>query len=97
MDTITYRVLCKNCKNSEDITIDEQHRIYWPTVKYIISGRYRLDMQWGWQCICGNNDLVTAQERQTISNLQTPDPKDIAEVLKSIKPDEPKFNMEKIK
>jgi hypothetical protein len=96
MDTVTYRVLCKNCKNHEDITIDQKNTIYWPTVKYIISGRYRLDMQWGWQCICGNNDLVTTQERQTISNMQNPDSRDIAKVLKSIKPDEPKFVMEKI-
>lgn len=93
MSTTTFHVVCKNCKKSEDITIDEKHNIYWPTVKYIISGRYRLDMNWGWQCICGNNDLVTKQERETISNLQNPNPEDITNVLKSIKPDEPKFTM----
>lgn len=96
MKTTTYKVACKNCRKSEAIVIDDQNNIYWKPVKYIISGRYRLDMNWGWQCMCGNNDLVTEQEKREISNLAAPDPLDISKVLKSIIPDQPKFIMETI-
>lgn len=96
MTTTTYKVTCKQCGNSEDIVIDNQNNIYWKPVKWIISGRYRLDMQWGFQCACGNNDLETEQERKEIKNLQAPDPSDISKVLKSLIPDKPKFKMESV-
>lgn len=76
--------------------IDNQNNIYWKPVKNIISGRYRLDMQWGWQCVCGNNDITTEQEEREISNLSAPDPVDISKVLKNLIPDKPKFKMEVI-
>lgn len=96
MSTTTYKVICKKCKHSEDIVIDDNNNIYWKPVKWIISGRYRLDMNWGWQCVCGNNDLVTKQEQKEISNLQAPDPKDISKVLKDLIPDKPRFEMRTI-
>lgn len=96
MNTTTYKVVCKKCKNSENIVIDSDNNIYWKPVKWIISGRYRLDMQWGWQCICGQNDLETEQERKEIKNLSAPDPSDISKVLKAIKIQKPRFIMEKI-
>ena len=96
MTTNTYKVVCKDCQKSEDIVIDDQNNIYWKPVNYIISGRYRLDMQWGWQCICGNNDITTEQEQREIKNLAAPDPTDISKVLKNLIPDQPKFKMEAI-
>ena len=96
MTTKTYKVICKECKATEDIVIDNQNNIYWKPVKNIISGRYRLDMQWGWQCICGNNDITTEQEQREISNLSAPDPVDISKVLKNLIPDQPRFKMEAI-
>lgn len=96
MNTTTYRVKCKNCKKFEDIVIDDKRNIYWKPVKYIISGRYRLDMNWGWQCICGNNDLLTKQEKREISDLADPDPQQIADVVRSLIPDKSKFIMETI-
>lgn len=94
MNPKTYRVKCKVCGQHDDIVIDDNHNIYWKPVNYIISGRYRLDMNFGWQCKCGNNDLVTKQEKRDIRNLQAPDPKDISKVLKAIQTDKPKFKME---
>lgn len=92
----TYKVVCKDCQKSDDIVIDDQNNIYWKPVNHIISGRYRLDMQWGWQCICGNNDITTRQEQREIADLSAPDPKDISKILKSLIPDQPKFKMEAI-
>lgn len=89
-----YNVKCKQCQNSDNVIIDEaENKIYWENNLNIISGRYRLDMQWGWQCKCGNNDIITKQEGREISNLQSPDPADISKVLKSLIPDKPKFAM----
>lgn len=96
MNIQSYRVTCNKCKKSDDLAIDANNSIYWKPTNYIISGRYRLDMNWGWQCSCGNNDLVTKQEHKHIKNLQAPDPADIGEVLKNIMPDKPKFKMEAI-
>lgn len=97
MQPKTYRVTCKKCKNSEELIIDTSNTIYWKPVKHIISGRFRLDMNWGWQCICGNDDLITQQEKREIRNLQSPNPSDITKVLKALVPDKPKFKMELIK
>jgi len=96
MSTKTYRVVCNECKESDEVVIDNQNYIYWKPVKYIISGRYRLDMQWGWQCVCGNNDITTEQEQREISNLSAPDPTDISKVLSNLIPDQPKFKMEAV-
>lgn len=89
-----YRVQCTNCNNTEEIIVDKDNTVFWgkmPT--YIVSARYRLDMNWGFQCICGNNDIITKQEQKEIANLQAPDPVDISRVLKSIIPDKPRFKM----
>lgn len=92
-----YAVSCKKCKNKDDILIDDKNNIYWKQTEHIISGRYRLDMQWGWQCKCGNNDLLTRQEKTEINNLQEPDAIDIQKVLKNLVPDKSTFIMKELK
>lgn len=89
-----YKVVCKSCQSSEVVDIDQQRRINWGSADRIISGRFRLDNSWGWQCICGNNDLMTDQEKRVIRNHQQPDPQDIKQVLNNLKPQRPKFAME---
>lgn len=89
-----YKVTCDKCKNSDLLVIDEQRNIYWKPTNHIISGRYRLDNQWGFQCACGNYDITTAQERKEIKNLASPDSSEIARILKNIIPDKSKFIME---
>lgn len=88
-----YKVTCLNCKKSDRVDIDKKNNIQYLSTDHIISGRYRLDMQWGWECLCGNNDIVTEQEKKEIRNLQAPDPVDITKVLKALKPDKPRFEM----
>lgn len=91
---MTYKITCLDCKSNQVVDIDERRQINWGNADRIISGRYRLDNQWGWQCICGNNDIMTGQEKRVIKNPQAPDPKDIRSVLKNLIPDKPKFAME---
>jgi hypothetical protein len=59
----------------------------------IISGRKRLDNQWGFQCVCGENDLMTAQEVNHFTNPASPTPQQINDVVKSLIVDKPKFRM----
>lgn len=97
-----YRVTCKECQAERVVGIVSgyvQPIIDWldnnpdPTVTMIVSGRNRLDGNWGWECICGNNDLLTEQEKKEIKNLQNPDPKDLSQVIKNLIPQRPKFEM----
>lgn len=92
---MTYKIICKECKLDQVIDIDERRQINWGKADRIISGRYRLDNNWGWQCICGNEDIMTDQEKRMIKNHQNPDPQDIRMVLNNLKPQRSKFVMEK--
>lgn len=92
---MTYKITCHDCQNSDTISINEGN-IIWGKNTFIISGRRRLDNQWGWQCFCGNNDLMTRQEVKYITNKQNPDPQEIKQILNNLKPDKPKFLMEQI-
>lgn len=93
-----YEVVCLQCKNKDKITIFDDRLIDWgaSTSKFIVSGRKRLDQQYGWQCVCGNNDLMTQQELSSITNKQDPDPKEISAILADLRPDKPRFVMNKV-
>lgn len=99
-----YKITCLKCSSSRIVGIIKSNGRYvldWldnnpdaQAVK-IVSGRNRLDDQWGWQCICGNDDIMTSQEKKYISNKQNPDPMEIANLAKSLVPQKSKFAMEK--
>lgn len=92
-----YKIICTSCGETESIGLINATDILWGDAKYIISGRKRLDGNWGFECIaCGNNDLLTDQERKDIKNLQQPDPKDIERVIKKLVPQKPRFLMEPV-
>lgn len=98
-----YKITCLKCKATRDIVIQKTavgNRIDWLESKNnlhhpIVSGRERLDGQWGFQCSCGNNDLMTKQEKDTISNPASPKPEEIDTIVKKLKPDKPKFYLVK--
>lgn len=81
------KITCSECGNSDHVAITEHNQIIWGKSTFIISGRHRLDGNWGWQCLCGNNSLLTVQERTTIKNLQFPDPLDIEAVVTNLIPE----------
>ena len=55
-----------------------------PSEYTIISFRERLDEQFGWQCLCGNNSLMTKQERDHIENPASPKPREIADIVRNL-------------
>lgn len=68
-------------------------RVFWYDVEEVISARKRLDGQWGWQCTCGNTDIMTAQEKRMITNPQQPKPEELSAIVQSIQPQEARFEM----
>lgn len=97
MNVKEYKVTCLKCKNFNIVPIADDRNVMWKTADRIISARYRLDGQWGFQCICGQNSLLTEQEDKYIENKQTPDPKQINEIIKNLIPDNRKlFEMRSI-
>lgn len=86
-----YKVTCLKCKGSNILPIDDGRHVMWKNADRIISARFRLDNQWGFQCVCGNNSLLTKQEDDYIENKQTPDPKQINDIIKNLIPDNRKL------
>lgn len=99
----SYLITCKQCGAARKIRLFSSSQgevVDWldnnpdPKQAKIISGRKRLDGLWGWQCVCGNDDIMTEQERRMISNPAAPDPKTMIEISKNTKVQAPKFAME---
>lgn len=95
MNVTRYQIECTKCGGHSQVEIDGLDRIFWYKVDKVISGRRRLDQQWGWQCLCGNNDIMTKQEQRVMSNPAQPTPQEIDQIVKNITPDSPKFVMGK--
>lgn len=92
MSVKEYKITCLKCKNFNVVPIDEKNRrIMWKGADRIVSGRFRLDNQWGWQCLCGNNSLLTQQEMREIKDKVNPDPIQIEQVIKNLIPDNRKL------
>lgn len=91
-----YKITCKNCKQSDIVQIEQDTHIIWGKNTYIISGRKRLDMEWGFQCMCGNNDLLSEQENRVITDKVNPDPQEINQILKNLEPQKAKFVMDRV-
>lgn len=88
-----YEVICKKCQGTSKVAISRDDTLGWVSVNSVISARKRLDGQWGFQCLCGANDLMTKQEERTVSNPAHFSPQEIDQILKNLVPDKPKFDM----
>lgn len=99
MDVRTYRVTCDECGADRQVKLAKGPlgvQIDWMEDggdHQIVSFRERLDSQYGWQCVCGNNDLMTAQEHQVISNKAAPRPQEIKDIVDNLIIQTPKFKV----
>lgn len=80
-----YKVTCQKCEGFAKLTITPQNQIIWDEIKGVVSGRLRLDNQWGWQCICGNNSIMTKQEIRMMENPAQATKQEINNILKDVK------------
>lgn len=53
-------------------------------------------MTFGWQCMCGNNDLLSDQEQRVITDKANPDPMEIDQILKNLEPQKARFAMDRV-
>ena len=80
MNMKKYLVKCLKCKGSNVASItevrpndfyldlNEDHKRH-PDNIHIISGRYLADMQFGWECICGNDSRLAREEFSNVEKL----------------------------
>lgn len=89
-------VTCLNCKGHAQIKIINDSQVMYIDHTPIIAARFRPDMKWGFECICGNDTRLAPQERDQVDMLMAgSDPGIIERVVKTVtqKP-ETKFKME---
>lgn len=82
-----YEVTCLKCKQSDTLLIeDDSHAIInfgKGASTNLLSGRWRKDEKWGWECICSNDNRVSAQEKDFLSELVTKGDKQSIEKIKA--------------
>jgi len=80
-----YKITCDECGGHSDISIrNMNNQVIWREIGTIISARLRLDGNWGFQCKCGNNDIMTEQEVRVIENIAQPKPQEIEDIKKNL-------------
>lgn len=90
-----YEITCLKCKQSDICLIDDTSHAIINFGKgagtNLLSGRWRKDMQFGWECVCGNDNRISKQEEAFLSELVTKgDKKAIDDIKKSLKIDDKK-------
>jgi len=90
-----YEVTCLKCKQSDILLIEnDSHAIinYGKAINTnLLAGRWRKDNQWGWECICGNDNRVSKIEASFLTELvQKGNPKTIEDIKASLKIDDKK-------
>ena len=100
--TKPYQITCLNCDGARSVMIHSTpvgDRVDWKEDggnHKIISARKRLDDQWGFECTCGNNDLMTAQEKRAFTNSAAPTPKELSDVANDLRIEPVRFNLEEL-
>lgn len=92
----SYTITCKDCNQSRNIKIDRLDRIDWleDGKDYsIVSARKRFDGEWGFECTCGNKDIMTEQEKRMISNHAQPQPEELKTIINNLKIQAPQFEL----
>ncbi len=99
MDTKKYLVTCLSCKQSDVITVIEPDHIITEFKKMmgtnLLAGRWRRDLSWGFECICGNDNRLSLAEKKDMDILVKGTKQAIKKIADSLKiPDETQFKME---
>lgn len=85
-----------DCESERKVKIIRNEKIDWledGTPQRIVSARKRLDGQWGFQCLCGANDLLTKQEERVMSNPAEPQPEELSMIIKNLEMQSPMFEL----
>lgn len=80
------KVTCLKCdKVIGEIEIDDNQRVSYTQLWGILSSRLRIDGNWGFQCLCGNNSLLCPAEQGIVKGARpsSSDMKQIHERMKT--------------
>lgn len=95
-----YKVTCTSCGQNDVVTIDERQHLPKMYDKFartpFTSFRYRPDEKYGWQCSCGNYDLLADQEKKHWKDLVTGDSLRLEQIAKMLSEPKLRFKMEKL-
>lgn len=96
MDIKKYSVTCLKCKQTSRINIANNQQVIYVDHTPIIACRLRGDMQWGFECMCGNDNRLAALEKKDAGMLvQNASESAMTKILDSIKIDDKKqFRLE---
>lgn len=98
MTTENYRVTCESCKGSDIIKITEDRTVFYTEHTPIISARFRPDLNWGFECLCGQDSRVAPEEKDSLGKIvKNATENMLKDIAKSLTPkNELKFKMEKL-
>lgn len=92
-----YKVTCEKCGGSDVISITEKHEVFYTEHTPIIAARFRPDLFWGFECLCGQDSRLAPEELGQIEKLVRGGEHAIQAIKKSLIPhNELKFKMEQI-
>ena len=95
MDVKKYVITCLKCKGQSRINIIDNQTVMYVDHIPIIACRLRGDLQWGFECQCGNDSRLARQEVGQIDMLVQGGAHAIEKLTKSLKvKDKLKFKME---
>lgn len=93
-----YKVTCLECEESDLLFVDDTNHQVGETERKLntnfLSFRWRPDLQWGFECKCGNDNRLAAKEADDFDNLVGGDPLSVEKIAASLLiPDEKQFEM----
>lgn len=93
-----FKVTCNSCNGSDVLKITADRQVFYTEHTPIISARYRPDLKWGFECICGQDSRVSPEEKNSLKTIvRNASDSIIKEIAKTLTPkNELKFEMEKI-
>lgn len=93
-----YLVTCEKCGGSDELSITSDNKnVFYKEHTPIISARFRPDLNWGFECTCGQDSRVAPQEKDNLETLVRGGEHAIASIAKALTPkNELKFRIQKI-
>lgn len=93
-----YLVTCEKCGGSDELSITSDNKnVFYKDHTPIISARFRPDLNWGFECTCGQDSRVAPQEKDNLETLVRGGEHAIEAIAKALTPkNELKFRIQKI-
>lgn len=89
MNVQTFQLTCLNCKQTDTVGIDNNNHVVFEYGKgvntNITSARWRKDESWGFECACGNYDLLCEEEKPEFEKLVSGAPLRLAQIAEMLK------------